>query len=210
MNLFNYETFAEFSKKLKSSNLELIEFIIMREIKMFGVSKKQIYSRLSEYIDIMKQSILNGLKTNKELICLTNDAIRLQKNKKKFLATLEYKILTSAISVAFYNCSMGKIVACPTAGSCGILPGALIPISEKYKLSKNKLINALILAGEIGRIMANQTSISGAVGGCMAECGVASAMTASAIVYCFNGNLESILTAAALSLKNNLGLICDP
>ena len=105
---------------------------------------------------------------------------------------------------------MNIIAACPTAGSCGIVPSVLIALSEKYNLSTEEEINALITAGAIGYVISTKMPMAGAVGGCQAECGVASAMAAGCAVYIMNGDTKQIINAATLALKNVLGLTCDP
>jgi len=210
MNSYNYNTKQQFFKKLKKSNLSIAGFIIKREMILYGVKKEQLLSKLKSYIRTMSKSIDEGLKGNNKTICISNEAARLQGHRQNLLSDFEYEVLYSAIAVAEHNCSMGKIVACPTAGSCGILPGVLIPLARRKNIPDLKLVYALIVAGEVGRIIANKTSISGATGGCMVECGVASAMTSAAVVYLTGGDNESIFNAATLALKNNMGLVCDP
>jgi L-serine dehydratase len=134
---------------------------------------------------------------------------RYKKERSMFGQTFE-KIIEYALATSEENIRMGKIVACPTAGSCGILPATLVAVSEDYNYSEREQINALITAGEIGRIISAKVSLAGAVAGCQAECGVASAMSAAAICQLKGGNVSQILNAAALALKNILGLTCDP
>ena len=120
------------------------------------------------------------------------------------------RIISYALATSEENVRMGKIVACPTAGSCGILPSTLCAISERYGYSEIQQVNALITAGEVGRIIALKMSLAGAVAGCQAECGVASAMSAASICQLQGGSISQIINAAALALKNILGLTCDP
>lgn len=120
------------------------------------------------------------------------------------------KIIEYALATSEENIRMGKIVACPTAGSCGILPATLTAVSEDFNYSEREQINALITAGEIGRIISVKVALAGAVAGCQAECGTASAMSAAAICQLRGGNVSQILNASALALKNLLGLTCDP
>jgi len=105
---------------------------------------------------------------------------------------------------------MKKIVAAPTAGAAGVIPGALFKIAEKHNITDSELIKSLFVAGGIGEVISIQASLSGAVHGCQAEVGSASAMTAGAITYLFNNDVEAIESAAAFALKNILGLVCDP
>lgn len=120
------------------------------------------------------------------------------------------KIISYALATSEENIRMGKIVACPTAGSCGILPSTLAAVSEEYNYSEREQVNALITAGEVGRIISAKVSLAGAVAGCQAECGVASAMSAAAVCQLKGGSVSQILNASALAIKNLLGLTCDP
>jgi len=120
------------------------------------------------------------------------------------------KILTYAIAVSEENQRMGRIVACPTAGSCGIMPAVLVAHAEEYGFSEEEQVKALITAGAIGKIIAQQVELAGAVAGCQAECGVASAMAAGAIVELMGGSNKQVIHASALALKNVMGLVCDP
>jgi len=115
-----------------------------------------------------------------------------------------------AMAVSELNASMGKIVASPTAGSCGILPGAIGACLEVKNISKDSAVMALFTAGAIGMVVANVASISGAEGGCQAECGTASAMAAGAVVEMMGGEPQMISHAVAIALKCILGLVCDP
>ena len=105
---------------------------------------------------------------------------------------------------------MGRIVACPTAGSCGIVPSVIIAIAEEEKITEAEQINALLTAGIVGLIVSNKVQLAGAVAGCQAECGVASAMATAALTQMLGGTVDEIINATALALKNILGLTCDP
>jgi L-serine dehydratase len=120
------------------------------------------------------------------------------------------KVMVDALSIASYNACMGRIVAAPTAGSCGILPAALLNVRNELQLGIDETVNALFVADIIGYIIAKNATLSGAEGGCQAECGAAAAMTAGAISALKGAEPEVILNAAALALKNCLGLTCDP
>ena len=115
-----------------------------------------------------------------------------------------------ALSIAEYNACMGKIVAAPTAGSCGILPGALLAAQEADGFSDDELVMALFAAAAVGRVIALQATISGAEGGCQAECGTAAGMAAAALTQLYGGTPEAAAHACAFALMNTLGLVCDP
>ncbi len=120
------------------------------------------------------------------------------------------KAAAKALAIAECNACMGKIVAAPTAGSCGILPAALLTMQEVHGYSDEQLINALFCAAAVGRVIAKRASISGAEGGCQAECGSAAAMAAAALVELAGGTPLMASDACAFALMNTLGLVCDP
>lgn len=120
------------------------------------------------------------------------------------------KALAYALAVTEVNAAMGRVVAAPTAGASGIIPGIIIALVEDRSLTDVQAINALLVSGAIGRIIAANATLSGAEGGCQAECGAASAMAAAAAVFLYGGSAEQSLEAAAMALKGLLGLVCDP
>ena len=121
-----------------------------------------------------------------------------------------HKAAEYAMAVLEVNASMGLIVAAPTAGSAGVLPGMLFALQDCYKVSDERLLDALFNAGAIGYLAMRNATVAGAVGGCQAEIGVASAMAASAAVELMGGSPEQCLDAASTVLMNMLGLVCDP
>lgn len=162
----------------------------------------------------MKNAILegiNGVRTNSGLCGY--DAKRLWEyiQKGKYITDVTYlKAACYAIATNEVNASMGIVCATPTAGSAGVLPGAIIAIQEKYGFSDEQIVNELFTAGAFGYIVANNACISGAAGGCQAEIGSASAMTAAAITSLLGGSAEQIANAFAMAMKNMLGLTCVP
>jgi L-serine dehydratase len=169
---------------------------------------------MAKNLSIMKETIENGLANdNKSITGLSVEDSTLMLSNSNFATPFGMdfkKIIAYALAVMEENLSMGRIVACPTAGSCGILPAAMMIYAEKFDVPKDKQIDALITAGGIGKIVAGKVALSGAVAGCQAECGVASAMAAGAIVEMAGGTNEQIVESVALALKNILGLVCDP
>lgn len=120
------------------------------------------------------------------------------------------KAMARAISSSEVNAAMGKIVAAPTAGSCGILPAVIISAGEKLDKSEDDLVRALFTSSCIGVLIAKNATLAGAEGGCQAECGSAAAMASAAVVEMMGGTPEMCLSAAAIVIKNILGLVCDP
>ena len=118
--------------------------------------------------------------------------------------------MARALAVSEYNAAMGKIVAAPTAGSCGIMPGCLVSVMKERNVSREKVIEGMFTAAGFGMVIAKRASVSGAQGGCQAECGSAAAMTAAAMVEMMDGSPKQAADACAIALKNQLGLVCDP
>jgi L-serine dehydratase len=186
------------------------------EMARSGRTQKEIRLALEDSLKVMQSAIEEGLTGNMELLggfCAGNDGMKMLKayhEGKTITGGLFAIAIAKALAVMEVNGSMGKIVALPTAGSAGVLPGILFSIKEKYEKDYEDLIDALLVAGAIGVCIANKASLSGAVGGCQGEVGVAAAMSAAAAAHLGGGNAEQCAHAAAMTLKNLLGLICDP
>ena len=120
------------------------------------------------------------------------------------------KVISQALQMGESNACMKRIVAAPTAGACGVLPAVLIPLYREKKIPDEKVLEALYVTAGIGQVIAARAFIAGAAGGCQAEIGSASSMAAGALVHLRGGNSEQIIQAAAMALKNLLGLVCDP
>ncbi len=208
-------TFEQLKTNCKTSDKEIYEISIEIMSKENGISYNEIRQFSMKSLQAMEDAIDTGLSNNelsKSGMC-GHDCGRVQKYYNKqhsMFGPLFEKIVEYALATSEENIRMGRIVACPTAGSCGIIPACIIGFSREYNISKEKQINALITAGEVGRIISNKMALAGAVAGCQAECGVASAMAAAAICYLRSGNVAQILNSVALVLKNVLGLTCDP
>ena len=208
-------TFRQLYYACKEQNKSIFEIAIDSEVSEGEYSEYQIRRQAKKSLDAMKEAIKSGLKsTEKSPSGLSgDDCDKLQKRYEKsssILGKTAEKIMTYALATSEQNLRMGTIVACPTAGSCGIVPAVVIAFSQDFNISENEQINALITAGEVGKLVSNKMSLAGAVGGCQAECGVASAMAAAALTQMRGGNLKQILNAVALALKNIMGLTCDP
>ena len=208
-------SFEQLFNACKIANVAIYKVAQTREAYLSEKTEDEVRNIVKRSLDAMKEAVRTGLKSNE--LSLSGmcgaDCERLQKRFAKkhavFGKTFE-KITTYALATSEENLRMGKIVACPTAGSCGIVPSVIIAVSEDFDIPEEKQINALIIAGEVGRIISNKVSLAGAVAGCQAECGVASAMSAGAAAYLLGGSTRQILNAVALAMKNLLGLTCDP
>ena len=172
-------------------------------------------ARMLEALTVMRESIQTGLDPALRSVSrLTGgNAARLMDaalQGRNAGGGLLGRICARALAVAECNAAMGRIVAAPTAGACGILPAALITMQEEYSIEDAQLVEALYVAGAFGLVIANRASIAGAQGGCQAECGTAAAMTAAAITYLRGGTSAQQADACAFALMNLMGLVCDP
>ena len=211
----NISTFEQLHNVCISADKMIYEIAqeVMATSQDISVDEVRVFANKSLFA--MKEAINSGLNSCEPSfsgMCGT-DCNKLQKRFEKessMFGSLFEKIVEYALATSEENIRMGTIVACPTAGSCGILPAALIGVSRQYDYSETEQLNALITAGEIGRIISIKVALAGAVAGCQAECGTASAMAAAAVCQLRGGSVKQILNASALALKNLLGLTCDP
>lgn len=211
----NINTFEQLKEACISRNKQIYEVAQENMAMESDMTVELVRTFAAKSLYAMKEAIQSGM-ASKELsmsgMC-GQDCFKVQKRYKSeraMFGSVFEKIIEYALATSEENIRMGKIVACPTAGSCGILPAALVAVSEEFNHSEREQLNALITAGEIGRIISIKVSLAGAVAGCQAECGVASAMSAAAVCQMRGGNVSQILNATALALKNLLGLTCDP
>lgn len=210
-----FNTGEELLKIANEKGLKLWEIILENEAQASETSKKELRNRMKENLIVMKESSTRGLKNDIKSISglIGGDSKRVEnyrKNKKTLCGDTINKAMARALSCSEVNAAMGKIVAAPTAGSCGIIPSVIFTAAEVLDANEDDIINALFTAAGIGQIIAKNATISGAEGGCQAECGSASAMAAAAVVEMAGGTPEMSLHAAAIAIKNILGLICDP
>lgn len=211
----NISTFRQLYYTCKEQNKPIYEIALDYEVSKGEYTEYNVRLQAKKSLDAMKDAIKTGLNSTEPSPSgmSGDDCDKLQKkfkSSKSILGETAQKIMTYALATSEQNLRMGRIVACPTAGSCGIVPAVLVAYAEDYNISENDQIHALITAGEVGRLVANKMALAGAVGGCQAECGVASAMATSALTQMRGGSVKQIINAVALALKNVLGLTCDP
>lgn len=182
------------------------------EAKQQGISVKELFEKMRNYYKTMKESTEQGIfqPVNSISGITGKEGYKLWKTSNAIVGQTVKKAAARAMAVANVNASMGKIVASPTAGSCGIIPGALITVQESLNKSDEDVIDSLFTAGAIGKIIAKNATLAGAEGGCQAECGSASAMAAAAIVELIGGSPSQVSYAVAIALKSVMGLVCDP
>ena len=174
--------------------------------------KTSILQELEESLRIMRASVQEPLKKPRETIggLIGGEAKKMAETSVQLLDPLMHKAAAYSLAVIEENSSMGLIVAAPTAGSAGVLPGVLLALGEERGLSDETLVQGLLCAGAVGYLYMRNASISGAEAGCQAEVGVASSMAAAAVTEMLGGSAEAALSAAAIAMQNLLGLVCDP
>ncbi|MBS7528037.1 L-serine ammonia-lyase, iron-sulfur-dependent, subunit alpha [Fusibacter paucivorans] len=208
-----YHSAKEILQQCQETNLPLHQLSLNAECQLTGKSPEDIRIYLGDVLATMFEAIELGLDAAHPEYrgkIIGDDGIKLAKREMPLCGETISKAAQYALSTMKVNAGMGRIVASPTAGSCGVMPAVLKTLSEQLTLSETDLINGLLVANIIGSIVARNATISGAEGGCQAEVGTASAMAAGAAVYLAGGTAEQVFHAGAMAFKNLLGLVCDP
>jgi L-serine dehydratase len=213
--MIQYTSLKELADEADRKGCTISEIVLNEQCISLNSDVQKIYEKMKNHLDIMRESVEKGIASSQ---CSNSglsggDAQKLYgilQEGKSVTGSLMCKAICTAIAVAEVNACMGKIVAAPTAGSCGILPSVLLTLGEQHAIDERKLVMSLFTAAGIGMVIAKCASISGSQGGCQAECGSASAMAAAAAVEMLGGSPQMCLSAAAFALQNMLGLICDP
>lgn len=210
---YHFTTASDLLELVKSRGLTMEEFCIEREAFLRGVSKAVIYNAIEQRIIVMKESLKKGIETpQKSYSGLTRGSAHILQNIGVPIIgdTFFHKAVQYSLAIAEVNACRGKIVSYPTAGSCGIIPGVLLAYSETHSIPGEILRRAFIIASLFGIIIGKKVHLAGAEAGCQAECGAASSMAAAGLASIMSSEPELTIHAAALALKNSLGLVCDP
>ena len=212
MNFTNGQQLLELCDQ---NNLPISQIMLSRETKYLEQDTVEVNQKMHHVYSIMKHAIRRAL--TEDLIgmggMIGGESKRLNELRmegKNICGTLVSKAITYAVGVLEVNASMGLIVAAPTAGSSGVLPGVLCAAQEEYRLTDAEIIEVLYTASAIGYLITRNATTAGAEGGCQAEVGSASAMAAAAMTQLRGGTPKQCLDAAAFALINILGLVCDP
>ncbi|MGN0170570.1 MAG: L-serine ammonia-lyase, iron-sulfur-dependent, subunit alpha [Lachnospiraceae bacterium] len=212
---FSYKSLSELVAQAEKQNMKISEIVLEEQASVLECSKEEILDRMRQQYHVMKHSEEQGQK--KELRSVSGltggDAYKIKKvldEHASLCGDFMLGALMRATAISELNAAMGKIVAAPTAGSCGILPAAIITMEKEKGCSEEDCIMALLTASAVGMVISNRACVSGAEGGCQAECGAAAAMAAAAIVELASGTPQQCIESVAISLKNILGLVCDP
>ena len=196
-------------------NLPISQVMIRRELSITEDSLDIILQKMSRVLEIMRDAVHKPLTTPVRSMggLIGGEAARLkvrQDNQSSICGGVLGKAMMYSMAVLEVNASMGLIVAAPTAGSSGIVPGVLLALQEEFHKSDEEMIHALFTASAIGYLAMRNATVAGAVGGCQAEVGVASSMAAAAATELMGGTPKQCLNAASTAISNLLGLVCDP
>ncbi len=207
-----YNSLAELKQLTETEDISIWEVIIQQEMSEEEVSRQEIITGVEEQLQVMEHAIKKGKEAELESPggLSGGDASKLVNSKFDLGCDLHKKVAEAALATAEVNAGMGKIVAGPTAGASGIVPAVIVSLAREYNFEREKQIQGVLTAAGLGKIVAKRATLSGAAGGCQAECGVGSGMAAGAAVAMFVENSQKIIHGFALALKNLLGLVCDP
>lgn len=207
-----YDTIEDIVRLADRESISFSEVVLRSEIESTGSTKEEVLAEIRRRIQIFKESVRDGIAdTRKSKSGMSGgQAKQLDERQPLFLSDLAYRALRYAISVNEANAKMFRIVACPTAGACGILPGVMQAVGEVYECNEEAYVNGFLAAAGVGNVVTNQACVAGAVGGCQAEVGTAAAMASACAVAMMGGTTEEVVTAMTLCMKNVLGLVCDP
>lgn len=215
MKPYRFTTAAALLECCRAEGIAISEAMVRRETLLLGSSREESEARMARAWEIMKDAAAQALAAPPETMggLIGGEAIRLDRMRREGRAVcggVVSKAIAYAMGVLEVNASMGLIVAAPTAGSSGVLPGVLIALQEERGFSDGEMLEALFNAAAVGYLIAHNATVSGAEGGCQAEVGAASAMAASAAAQLLGGTPEQCLSAAGSAITNILGLVCDP
>jgi L-serine dehydratase len=189
----------------------LFEPVLAYETEQKGRSEEKIWEGLSNAYEVMKDAVRTGLEEDMTSRSgMVNNGAKKVYKAKTILSPEFQKLIARALAAKEVNSCMGRIVAAPTAGASGILPGILTTIQEIHELPDRTILEGLLVAAGIALIIEQNASLAGAVGGCQAETGSAAAMGSGAVVYCLGGSINEVFAAVAITIQCMLGLVCDP
>ena len=213
--MFKYDAVSELVSEAERSGKKISKLVLDDQAAVCETSKEKLYKKMFKSFRIMQSSVEDGMEEDTRSVSgLTGGSAWKMKQQvdagKNICGSLFGHAMTMALAVSETNACMGKIVAAPTAGSCGILPAVLLSVMEEKNIPEEDVVMSLFTASALGLVIANKASIAGAEGGCQAECGSASAMAAGALVEMCGGTPQMVADACAIAIKNILGLVCDP
>jgi len=214
--MLKYESIRELTAAAEERGSRISELVLADQAQAMEQTPEELYARMQENFSVMREAVEAGQKPDQRSMSgLTGgEGYRMKAYSQRPDGGLCGRFMTRAIAralaVAGCNASMGRIVAAPTAGSCGILPGCLVSLYEDRGFPERDVVMSIFTAGAFGMVIAAKSGIAGAQGGCQAECGSAAAMAAAALVELMGGTPAQCGEACAIAIANQLGLVCDP
>jgi len=209
---FLFESFDAWRKYCNEQKRTLAEVVIEYECEQKDRTEAQIWTGLGTAWDVMKDAVRTGLSEDmtSRSGMIDNGAKKVFNYPRPVLSKEFQNLISRALAAKEVNSCMGRIVAAPTAGASGIMPGVLYTLQEIHNIEDRKILEAMLVSAGIALIIEQRASVSGAVGGCQAETGSAAAMASGAIVCCLGGSIDQVFNAVAITIQCMLGLVCDP
>lgn len=212
---YRFTSGVELIELCNHHQMSISQVMLAREVELSRREASEIRLQMYKSLEVMKQAIGSGLVEGVRSVSglIGGEAYKLTAyaaQHEPLSGRSMFDAMTNAMSVMEVNASMGRIVASPTAGSCGIVPGALVTTGLKQGMSDDQLVDGLFAASAVGFLFSRNATVAGSEGGCQAETGTAAAMAAAGIVEMMGGSPKASLSAAAFTIKNILGLVCDP
>ncbi|MDW3647720.1 MAG: L-serine ammonia-lyase, iron-sulfur-dependent, subunit alpha [Bacteroidia bacterium] len=207
-----FDNFSEWKSYAQLHDTAIWRPVMEYEVEQRGKSEEEIWEKLAQAYAVMKDAVQTGLSEDMRSISgmINNGAKKVRDCEIEVLGKEFKQLLSYTMAAKEVNSCMGRIVAAPTAGASGIMPGVLTMVEELHDIPKRRLLESMLVSAGIALIIEQRASIAGAVGGCQAETGTAAAMGAGAIVYCLGGDINQVFESVAITIMNMLGLICDP
>ncbi len=209
---FLFNDFKGWKAYCQSNDIKLHQAVLAYEIEQKGKEEADIWEGLSKAYQVMKEAVETGLKEDmtSRSGMVNNGAKKVYQHNQTVLSPEFQQLIARALAAKEVNSCMGRVVAAPTAGASGILPGTLYTLQEIHQLEDQSILEGLLVGAGIALIIEGKASLAGAVGGCQAETGSAAAMASGGIVYCLGGSIDQVFNAVAITIQCMLGLVCDP
>ena len=214
--MLRYESVSELVSQAEARGVRISELVLEDQAEAMEKTPQELLEKMGRDLQVMREAIADGEREGQRSMSgLTGgEGFRMNEYVRRrqggLCGPFLGRAMSHALAVAGCNASMGRIVAAPTAGSCGILPGCLISLIEEGTISEKEPVLSMFTAGAFGMVIASRASIAGAQGGCQAECGSAAAMAAAALVEVMGGTPQQCADACAIAVSSQMGLVCDP
>ena len=207
-----FDSFKEWKAYCEESRKEIYEPVLRYEVEQKGKSEEEIWDGLAKAYQVMKDAVQTGLtKDMNSYSGMIKGGAKKVANYKTAVVSPEFqRLIARALAAKEVNSCMGKVVAAPTAGASGILPGTMVTLQEIHGLEDRAILEALLIGAGVALVLEKRASLAGAVGGCQAETGSAAAMAAAGIVHALGGDIDQTFNAVAITIQCMLGLVCDP